>query len=665
MKVSLQWLRQFVPITLEPPALAEALSLAGCAVERTVRGDGDWLFELELTSNRPDCLSHYGVAREIAAITGAPLAPIDHAIEAPGLPTGPALGVRVEIDAPAACGRYCLLVLEDVTVAASPAAIAARLNQLGHRAINNIADLTNFTLWEMGHPTHAFDADRLRGGLLRVRWAQAGETLVTLDEVERQLHPGDLIIADAERPVALAGVMGGLETAIGPTTRRVALEAAWFDPLTVRRTARRHGLHTDASHRFERGADPEAPPLAARLIAQRAQAYGARLAGGLSDVRGELPDSPTIPLRPATLHRILGEAIASNESARILGSLGCTPGANANTWRAPSWRPDLSREIDLVEEIARLHGYANFPARLPAFQGAAQPLPEAALRDRIRQQLRGRGFAEAVTISFADAGECRAFAPGAVPVQVLNPLSEEAAILRTSSLPPMLHLLRNNLNHQAVSPKLFEIGKLYQLEADAPRESAVLSLGASAAEIDFAAFKGEVEAVLDLFDLFAAPRLEFKPSALPFLHPGRSAVCAPFAFFGQLHPETAAAWKLPPETWVAEIQLQRLYPLGTRTIRYRPPSRFPASERDFSFIFADTVTWADVQAAIGQAPAIPALTKIAPAEIFRGEHVGAGRYSLLVRARFQLDGRTLRDEEVQAGADEIVRRLHALGGQQR
>jgi phenylalanyl-tRNA synthetase beta chain len=660
MKVSLQWLRQFVPMELDREALAAALSLSGTAVERVEAGTGpegeDWLFELELTSNRPDCLSHYGVAREIAAITGAELAPLT----APAIPAGAAEGVRVEIAARTACGRYCLLVLSDVAVADSPAPIAARLNELGHRAINNIADLTNYTLWEMGHPTHAFDADRLRGGLLRVRWAREGETLVTLDEIERQLHPDDLVIADAERPVALAGVMGGLDTAITPACRRVAIEAAWFDPLIVRRSARRHGLHTDASHRFERGADPEAAPLAARLIAHRALAYGARLAGGLADARAELPPSAVVTLRPATLRRILGEVVPGEVCDRYLRALGCQPLA-PGTWQIPSWRPDLTREIDLIEEIARLYGYARFPARLPAFTGSAHPLPEAELRDRLRQQLRHRGFAESVTLSFAAASECRTFAPAAAPVRVLNPLSEEAAILRTSSLPPLLHALRHNLNHQVAAPKLFEIGKLYQLESATPTEVPVLSLGASSAALDFAAFKGEVEAILDLF---ATPEVEFAPADLAFLHPGRSANFT-FGFFGQLHPETAAAWKLPPETWVAEIQLQPLFALGPRPVRYHPPSRYPASDRDFSFIFDDAVTWDQVRNAARQAPAVPALSSLVPAEIYRGASLGAGRYSLLVRASFQLDDRTLRDDEVQAAADEIVRRLQALGGTQR
>ncbi|MGH9393520.1 MAG: phenylalanine--tRNA ligase subunit beta, partial [Terriglobales bacterium] len=570
MKVLLDWLREFVPITLAPEALAERLSLAGLAVDRA---DPDWL-ELDLTSNRPDCLSHYGVAREIAAVTGSELRVLD----APALAAGSA-PIAVAIEDARACGRYCALVFEGVQVGDSGLEAARRLQRLDQRPINNVADLTNYTLWEMGHPTHAFDADALLGGQIRVRRARPGETLVTLDGVARKLDPADLVIADASRPVALAGVMGGEETAISARTRRVVLESAWFDPGTVRQSARRHGLHTDASHRFERGADREGAPLAARLIAARMQALGARLAGGMDDVQGTPPLQQPIGLRAGMIERMLGTAVAWADVTRYLLALGCRALSDGR-WMAPSWRPDLVREIDLIEEVARLHGYDRFPSRLPAFSESAAPLPTAALRERVRTQLRGRGFAEAVTVSFASEAECRIFAPAAEPVRVLNPLSQEAAILRTSSLPAMLHLLLHNLHHERKDPKLFEIGKLYRLGSDreggkkdggTPVETAVLTLGACGAGLDFRQWKGEVEAVLAAFA--ASPTAA--PSSAAFLQPGRAADLGELACLGQLEPPLASQWKLPPETWVAESALAALYAAGPRPIQYQPPPRFP------------------------------------------------------------------------------------------
>ncbi|TAN22458.1 MAG: phenylalanine--tRNA ligase subunit beta [Acidobacteria bacterium] len=713
MKVLLSWLRDFVPIDMPATELASKLSLAGQAVDTVepLAGDAqrqagavgprpgasksgargvaalgpapcnDALLDLDLTSNRPDCLSHYGLAREIAAITGQPLTPLeDDEQRSAGLGhRGPQAGASISgtrgeaalgpapiIEAPEACGIYCALRLENVHVCPAPEPVTARLQSLGQRSINNIADATNYTLWEMGHPTHAFDYDTLEGGEIRVRWARPGETLTTLDGVTRTLSSEDLVIADRNRPIALAGIMGGLDSSITPKTKRVLLEAAWFDPLTVRKTARRHGLHTEASHRFERGADPQAPTLAAERIACLLGDAVAPNSEGIRTALGNLPQRPTIRLRPAQITRILGKSIEAAECQRLLLALGCElvssnedVGAadrreargealakgGASRWLAPSWRPDLTREIDLIEELARLHGYDRFPSRLPKFQGMPQPLPEAALRDRVRQQLRGRGFAEAISLSFASEAECRAFAPDRQPVRVTNPLSEEAAILRTSSFPSMLRLLQYNA-HRGNNARLYEIGKLYELGPDGkPRERHILTLGACDAALDRRSFRGEIEAVLAAFALPA-------PAAEGTVR------------FQRLHAEAAAKWKLPESTWLAELDLAACYAAGPRPIHFTPPPRFPASDRDFSFLFADAITWRQVEDALTNPP-IPLLISLAPAEVFRGGKLPPGHYSLLLRARFQSPDRTLRDDEVQSASAEITARLHSLGGQQR
>ncbi|MGH9476299.1 MAG: phenylalanine--tRNA ligase subunit beta [Terriglobales bacterium] len=652
MRVLLSWLREMVPIGMQARELAQALTLAGQAVDTvTELAGGDALLELDLSSNRPDCLSHAGLAREIGALSGQAL----RAPERAELPRF-AAGKRVQIEAPEGCGLYCALQFENVRVGATPEVQRQRLEALGHRSINNVADATNYTLWEMGHPTHAFDSDKLRGGQIHVRWAQAGEKLVTLDEVERTLAPEDLVIADGERPVALAGILGGLETAITPGTRRVLLESAWFDPLTVRRAARRHGLHTEASHRFERGADPGAAVTAAQRIATLLHGVARPAVGGLIFSEGKLPQRMGIRLRQERILKILGAPIEAAACQRMLEALGCEQREGA--WWPPTWRPDLTREIDLIEELARLYGYDHFPSRLPPLAGMGQPLPEARLRDRVRQQLRGRGFAEAMALSFAAETECRDFAPPCTPVRVVNPLSEEAAILRTTSAPSMLHLLRYNA-HRGVGARLFENGKIYQLENGKPRERRVLTLGACDAKLTFSQWKGEVAAVLALFDITVP---EAEGTAEEHLDPG--ARLGPWAWLGRLHPAVSERWKLPPHTWLAEIALERCFAAGPRPVAYQPPPRFPASERDFSFLFDDSVTWAQARRELSD-PAIPNLVALEPAEVFRNARLGEGRYSLLVRARFQSAGRTLREEEVQAASEEIIARLKGLGGTQR
>lgn len=695
MRISPAWLKEFVNFDLAPADLAHRLTMVGLAVE-SVEGAGDQtVFELDVTSNRPDCLSHYGVAREVAALAATELQPL--AASAVAIDEMPAsTPLRVVIEAPEACARYCARVLENVQIGPSPAAAAHRLELMDSRPINNLADLTNYVLFETGHPTHAFDADTLEGGEIRVRYAREGETLVTLDGVERQLDPADLVIADAVRPVALAGVMGGEATAITEKTRRVVIESAWFEPLGIRRTAKRHGMHTDASHRFERGADIAMAPVAADRIAGLAQSWaGAKVTGGLIDVN-PVPVTPQqVSLRASLLRRILGVEVPAEQVSGILNRLGFTvvetSGEGSETvWtvQLPTWRPDVQREIDLVEEVARVYGFDRFPAQLPEFRGAARPLPQAALRDRLRSQLRVRGYAEVIALSFASREECRRFAPSVEPVEILNPLSEEASILRTSTLPSMLHLLRNNLNRGLEDIRLYEIGKVYErnpfhtqrgsLRAPegAVRETVVLTLGACGAgspafwaerarAYDFFDLKGEIEAILGSFDV---QQLYFDALVPAHFHPGRAARAVAngrtVATFGQLHPEIAAEWKLKPEIWLAEILLERLERIGARPVQYRPPSRFPWSERDFSFQFADSVKWEQIQAAL-LGLHLESLTGLIPLEVFRGGPIPAGHYNLLLRARFQRSDRTLREEEVQAAATAIMAALQGLGGQQR
>src|SRR6202795_4657791 len=379
MKISPQWLRDFVDLQVNYHQLADDLTLAGIAVE-SISGEADGtVLDMDITTNRPDAMNHFGVARECSAIYNLPLKPI-----APQLPAAKGSAeFHIQIDEPELCPRFTGRVLRDVTIKPSPAQISKRLTLLDQRPINNAVDATNYSLWEMGKPTHVFDLDLLEGGKIVVRKARDGETLKTLDGVERKLTSEDLVVADAKKSVGLAGTMGGFDTMITEKTRNILIESAWWDPVTVRKMSRRHGLHTDASHRFERGADYESTLLSCNRVAELIlQSGGSELVAGPVDVIARRLDQAPVALHLSEVHRILGEKLETTEILRILRRLGFElipePGEEPEfTVQVPSWRLDVEREIDVIEEIARLHGYDKFANTLPAYIGSVVELPDA------------------------------------------------------------------------------------------------------------------------------------------------------------------------------------------------------------------------------------------------------------------------------------------------
>lgn len=697
MKLSPTWLRDFVDLKVDNRRLADDLTSAGVAVEG-ISGEGEaTVFEMEITPNRPDAMNHYGVARECSAIYDIDLKPFRPTLP---VPQGRANFV-IEIEDAVGCARYTGQILRDVKIQPSPAHIARRLEWVEQRPINNAADATNYTLWEIGHPTHVFDLDLLEGKII-VRRARPGETLKTLDGVERKLSPDDLVIADARRPVALAGVMGGFDTMITEKTRNILIEAAWFDPASVRRSSRRHGLHTDASHRFERGADIAATAAACARVAQLIlESGGGWLEGTQIDTVARQLEPPAITLHRGEVQRILGQDISEQEIERLLRRLGfgVTPGLSARiaiptpanppasggthaavaeevaqfTVQVPSWRLDVEREIDLIEEIARLHGYDNFPNTLPAFSGAVIELPQAAKDAKVRSTLLALGYNEAVSLSFISHEDAKRFST-AQPVEIANPLSEEASAMRTSMVPGMLNMLAWNLNRGSNDVRLFETGNVFELNGVRADERRMACLGATGNAIvptaleprgrqySFFDLKGDIETLLGAF---ACKSLYFDAQSADYYHPGRSARAVmdgtTVARFGQLHPDIAAARKLRQEVFVAEILLDRLYQRSLRRPAYQPLPRYPAVERDFSFIFDDVVTWERIRAAAG-ALQIPELRTFVPAEIFRGGSIPSGKYSLLCRARFQSDERTLREDEIAHWSAQVILALQSLGG---
>ncbi len=645
--------------------------MLGLAVD-TVTTEGDeTVLELDITTNRPDCLSHYGVARELAALYGKPLAPFGET------------GMRqrrarrrdsiVEIVATDLCGRYSARLIRGVKVGTSPAWLSRRLELAGVRSINNVADATNYILMAFGHPLHAFDHDLLEGGRIIVRRATAGEPLQTLDGVERRFTPEDLVIADGRLPVALAGIMGGEKSEISAATVNVLLESAWFEPVAVRRTSKRQGLHTEASHRFERGADIGATLSAADRCIDLIQ----QLAGGSVDPR-EIDAYPRkasrqpIVLRRAELGRHLGMEPPAQNVTEILSRLGFSPKPMGKAgWKCtvPTHRVDITREIDLVEEVARHYGYDKFPARLPgvAEGSPARKAPHAAKEAKVRDLWLALGYDEAISTVLVPA---RRDAYGdAPPVALSNPLSEEAAVLRTSLVPGLLSALQWNLNRGSETVRLFEMGKIYARSGEGYCEPARLAIVATGDRVeagmerpsqsfDFYDLKGDLEQLAGLFEIDSC---DFDSDDLPdYYRPGRRARLLVagriIARMGELNPQEAISWKFRRPVYVAEICLDLLYEKNLKFPRVQPISRYPAVQRDFSILLPLEKRFAEVREAV-ESLAIPELVAVEPVEIFRGgpgTPVAPGKYSLLLRVTLQSQQATLAEAELAAYSGRIM-----------
>jgi phenylalanyl-tRNA synthetase beta chain len=752
MKISPQWIREFVDLSVDDRRLAEDLTGVGIGVEGISGSGADAVFEMEIGTNRPDAMNHYGIAREAAAIYDLPLKELsglrlpasggagakaqssfkssDSALKrrsstgrdgagkkktpaaraaSPSASHG-AAGSRapskqssagttevvpfpITVEEPVLCPRFSARVIRGTKIKPSPDKIARRLQLLDQRPISNAVDATNYVLWEMGKPTHVFDVDLLEGGRLIIRRAKDGEKLKTLDGVERTLSSEDLVVADAKKPVGLAGVMGGFDTMITDKTKNILIESAWWDPATVRKTSRRHGIHTDASHRFERGADFESTVLSCDLVAKIIlESGGGELVGGAIDVVSRQMDQAPIVLRLSEVHRILGGNLTTREIFRILKKLGfgLIPEGQADAQirvQIPSWRLDVEREIDVIEEIARLHGYDKFENTLPAYSGAVVDLPHAAMDATFRERALAIGYNEAVSLTFTSHAAAENFSSGAAVLELENPLSEEASVMRTSMAPGMLDMLAWNLNRDSENVRLFEMGRVYEMRGGERVEPARACLGATLAAVKsalpiagvmdvskgeqaaaaevFRSFKGDVE---NLLAAFAYRELKFDRETAEYFHPGRSARAlmdgAVVAQFGQIADEVKAARKLRQDVFLAEFDLEVLHGLGLRQVRFAALGKYPAVERDFSFVFSDDVEFEAMRRAV-MGLGIPELREFKPVEIFRGGSIEAGKYSILIRARLQSDEATLRDEQIAAWSEKIVGALKGIGGVQR
>ncbi|HEY0321849.1 MAG TPA: phenylalanine--tRNA ligase subunit beta [Pyrinomonadaceae bacterium] len=710
MNISYNWLRELTGTTLEPRVLAEHLTMLGLAVDGVHERGDDFLLEIDLTSNRPDCLSHLGVAREVVVQDGGK-------VRLPDATPSKIKGrtedfTAVEIEDPDLCPRYAGRVVLGVKIAPSPDWLVKRLEVIGQRAINNVADITNYVMHEMGQPLHAFDLRKLAGERIIVRRARAGERLRTLDGVERELTQEMLVIADAERAVALAGIMGGEETEISEATTDVLIESAYFNPASVRRTARVLGLHTEASYRFERGTDYEGVLRAQeRTVALICELAGGEATEDAIDVYPQRIEPPRVSLRPERVPAITGLRIETAEMRRILLALGFIEGARlqkleqepslrdgvlevtpanldgALSFVAPTWRMDIEREEDLVEEVARHVGYDRIASELPPTSSAGEYQPREIKKRALRRALMAFGYDEAINFSFIDGAYDDRFdfipefaslvdaneeEAGRAFVTLTNPIIEGLSRMRPTLLPGLLQSVRHNFNYGTRDVRLFETGIVFaahQDEGKLPFEREAFALVATghaveegragdARELDFYDLKGALEAAVDAMQL---PPLKFAPVSTRHLREGQAAVImtdgqTEIGTIGRLSEELSTEFKFRQPVYVAELDLTALLELKEMPALYTPLARFPSVVRDVSLLLNRRTTLSEMLEAIREL-SLENLRNAQLVDVYEGANLPEGKRSVTLRLEYRANERTLRDEEADEMHTRVVQKL--------
>jgi len=646
--------------------LARALKLA------------DPVLEIDLTPNRPDCLSIIGTAREVAAIQGQKISvePVhlgesDRQIDR---------RTSITVDAPEDCPRYTARLIENITVAPSPLWLQNRLISVGLRPINNIVDITNFVLMEYGQPLHAFDFDHLSENRIVVRRADAGEKFTTLDSKERLLSDDMLLICDGEKPVGLAGIMGGLNSEIENSTTRVLIESAYFNPASIRKTAKTLGLNTDASHRFERGIDPETTPLALDRAAQlMLELGGGTLVSGVIDVMGKIPRPATMALTVEETNRLLGTDLECNEIKRLLESIEFQVESTCDETldvTAPSFRVDIARTVDLIEEVARLTGYNNIPRTYPLVAAETRkPAKDLTERDRIKRIMTGFGYTEAVNYAFMDerAGDLLNLAENdnrRLFVKILNPLTEDQTVMRTSLMPGLLKSMHRNISRQVKRIELFEVGKVFIQKTDQglPEETEMIGgiLSGSASPLpwkvkespfDFYDMKGVVEGLLNALNINATTYTVLPDDQCRYTRTGHTAQIihndATLGIVGELSPDVLKAYDLKESAWTFELNLTLLYSLIPDFSQGGIIPKFPATSRDATIIIDRAVEAGNILDYV-QSMGEALVENIAIFDVFIGAPISEGKKSVSFRITYRSLTETLEDEVVNKRHKEIT-----------
>ncbi|MBK7393477.1 MAG: phenylalanine--tRNA ligase subunit beta [Chloracidobacterium sp.] len=678
MNISYNWLKDLIDTDMTADDVAAQLTRVGLAVEGIHPHHDDYVLDIDLTSNRPDCLSHLGVAREITAITNSQLRITND--KGQSLKTeGQTLVTIQDTDL---CNRFTARIIRNVKIGPSPQWLVDRLEAIGERPINNVADITNFVMHEHGQPMHSFDLDRLSGGRIIVRKATAGEKITTLDEVERELDATMLAICDVEKPVAICGVIGGLDSSITDSTVNVLLEVAYFKRENIRATSRKLGLATEASYRFERGVDIE------NIIAasDRATQLICELAGGEADDFVDVysnkfvANAVTSADISESVKRLTGLSVETGECVRILNALGITASDDNKSFTFPSWRHDIAIEEDLVEEVARHAGYENITNELPPAYGAGEYQRSEPRKKRLRETLADMGFDEAITYSFIDTRHDGVFenVPELLDEQVedkyitlQDSVIDGALRMRPSILPGLLDAVRLNLNFQRRDLKLFEIGKVFAAHAgedNLPNEREILTIGVTGGEIsegkavivrelDLYDAKGALEAALDAVGVSNA---DFTAAEVKHLRIGQTAAVwvdgSRVGYIGRLSDEIAAGYKFKQPVYVAEVDLQAILDIATIPIAYRPLSKYPAITRDVSLLGDRNVSFSAIRDAVTEQN-FELCRKVSFVDVYEGKGLQENERSITIRLEYRSDERTLIEDEVEALHKEILAHL--------
>lgn len=686
MNISYNWLKELVDIKLPPDKLADKLTSIGLELDGSYKVNKDHVFDIEVTSNRGDCLSHLGVAREIAAFSRKEINFPSHLND---IPTSQSEGL-VKIKAPDLCRRFTARIIQNVKIRPSPQWLKDRLEIIGERSINNVADITNYVMHELGQPMHAFDLNKLAGNQIVVRRAKLGETVTTLDKAKRKLTPSMLVICDGKKPVSIGAVMGGFDSGINETTTNVLLEVAHFDCDMTRKTSRSLNLFTEASHRFERGVDIEnivrASNRATKLICE--------LTEGIDDKFVDVYPTEFAPVEIKTtklkseVKRLTGLDVGESEILQILVGLGIKQ-QNSSVFVSPSWRHDLAIEEDLVEEIARIHGYDKIGEELPKAFSVGEYQNDESRKRELRKTLAGLGFKEAISYSFIDSKRDGFFEtmPNLVNksfkkkfVSINNPIIEGASRMRPSLISGLLDATRVNFNQQNKNVKLFEIGKVFGKffnNKDLPKEREVVCLlltgeenlessVSSSRRLNFYDLKGVVDAGVDSLNL--AP-LNYSPKMIAHLQPGQSAELThgdqKLGTIGKLNSELSLKYKFKQPIFVAEINLQKLLQINQKSTIYKPLPIYPSVSRDVSLQIKRKISFNEIQNEV-KSVASGICRKIEFVDVFEGKGMKENECSITIRLEYRSDEKTLTEKEVQESHEKILSALKDnLGGKQR